>query len=82
MLRETKAEDVLKGYELCRKLSERLNVPVKYHCCTEEIWDELKVKSIRPQDFNPFLMKLYMRDSWLDRSFKIHQSDVRKRREI
>lgn len=67
LLMETKAEDILKGYELCMKLSERLKVPVKYHCCTEEIWDDLKSKTKDIKNFRVFLMHLYMRYSWLDR---------------
>lgn len=67
LLMETKTEDILKGYELCQELSEKLDVPVRYHCCTKEIWDELKAGSKQIQDTEVFLMKLYMRNSWLDR---------------
>jgi hypothetical protein len=67
LLRETKAEDILKGYELCMELSERLSVPVRYHCCVEGLWDDLRAKTKGLQDFKVFLMRLYMRDSWLDR---------------
>jgi hypothetical protein len=67
LLHETKAEDVLKGYELCMKLSERLMVPVRYNCCRKEIRDDLEDKTKDMKDFNVFLMDLYMRYSWLDR---------------
>ncbi|HVI41820.1 MAG TPA: hypothetical protein VM577_14300 [Anaerovoracaceae bacterium] len=67
LLMETKADDILKGYHLCRELSEKLSVPIKYNCCTEEIWDDLKAKTKGIQDFKVFLMRLYMRESWLDR---------------
>lgn len=67
LLMETKAEDILKGYFLCKELSERLNVPIKYNCYVEGILDDLKIKIKDIKDFNIFLMKLYMRDSWLDR---------------
>lgn len=67
LLMETKAKDILKGYELCQELSEKLDVPVRYHCCTKEIWDELKAGSKQIQDTKVFLIKLYMRNSWLDR---------------
>ena len=67
LLMETKAEDILKGYDLCNELSEKLNVPIKYNCCVEGIWDDLKAKIKEIQDFKIFLMKLYMRESWLDR---------------
>jgi hypothetical protein len=67
LLKETRAEDIIKGYFLCRELSERLGVPVRYHCCVEEVWNELKEKASDLKDFNVFRMKLYLRDSWLDR---------------
>lgn len=67
LLMETKAEDILKGYFLCKELSERLNIPVKYNCCVKDIWVDLKAKIQNIQDFIIFLMRLYMRDSWLDR---------------
>jgi len=67
LLMETKAEDIIKGYLLCKKLSECLDIPVKYNCCEEGICDDLKAKSKNIQNFNVFLIKLYMRDSWLNR---------------
>lgn len=67
LLMETTAEDIIKGYSLCKELSYRLNVPLKYNCCVEEMLDELKFKTKEYQEFSIFPIRLYMRDSWLDR---------------
>ena len=67
LLMETKADDILKGYDLCSALSEKLNIPVRYNCCRKEIWDDLKDRIKEIKEFNVFLTTLYMRDSWLDR---------------
>lgn len=70
MLRETKTQDILKGYKLCRQLSEKLDVAVRYHCCTEELWKDLISEAEGLDDFRIFKIKLYMRDSWLDRTLQ------------
>lgn len=67
LLRETKVEDILKGYHLCIELSKKLKVPLKYNCCANELLDELKEKTNTISDFTIFPINLYMRDSWLDR---------------
>jgi hypothetical protein len=67
MLAETQAEDILKGYRLCRDLSAALGIPVKYSCCTEETEAELKKRKADIEELNLFRIKLYMRESWLDR---------------
>jgi len=67
MLAETKTEDIRKGYQLCSELSVKLNIPLKYNCCTEKSYDELPSELKSRKDFKLFKMNLYMRDSWLDR---------------
>lgn len=67
LLRETKVEDIIKGYHLCNELSQKISVPLKYNCCVNEIIEELKNKTNNFPGFTIFPMKLYMRDSWLDR---------------
>ena len=67
LLKETTAEDIIKGYQLCSELSEKLNIPLKYNCCMEELMDVLKLKTKEIKDFPLFKMKRYMRSSWLDR---------------
>lgn len=66
LLRETKPADVVKGHRLCREISEKLGVPVKYDCCTEELAGEL-LSTKEAENHILFRMSLYMRDSWLDR---------------
>lgn len=67
LLMETTAEDIIKGYSLCKELSSWLDIPLKYNCCVEEILDELRSKTREYQEFLIFPIKLYMRESWLDR---------------
>jgi hypothetical protein len=68
LLRETKIEDILKGYQLCKSLSDKLKIPVTYNCCVEELCNQLEEKNKEQLDnFAVFPMKLYMRPSWLDR---------------
>lgn len=67
LLMETKTEDIIKGHFLCKELSVRLNIPLKYNCCVEELLEELKLKTEKYQDFLIFPTRLYMRESWLDR---------------
>lgn len=69
MLRETRAEDVIKGYGLCRELSSFLEIPVEYCCASREICDKIStLKNIKEdKEFRLFPMELYMRPAWLDR---------------
>lgn len=66
LLRETKPDDVLKGRRICREISEKLGIPVKYDCCAEGLAEEL-LSTKETENLILFRMKLYMRDSWLDR---------------
>lgn len=66
LLRETTADDVIKGYRLCRKLSEKLGIPVKYNCCAEGLMEQL-LSTKEAENLILFKMKIYMRDSWHDR---------------
>ncbi len=66
LLRETKPNDVLKGYRICREISEELGIPVIYDCCTEGLEKEL-LSTKEAENLILFRMNLYMRDSWLDR---------------
>ena len=69
LLRETKVEDILKGYKLCKDLSRELNVPITYNTCIEKLVPELeKVKAEKAMDdMVIYPIKLYMRPTWLDR---------------
>jgi len=62
LVRETTAEDVMKGYELSLEVSRRKNIPLKYNVCTESIAKQL------PEDIkkeNLFEINLYMREDWM-----------------
>jgi hypothetical protein len=69
MLRETTTEDILKGYRLCRQISEKIQVPIVYNTCVEELVPQLEqVKAAEGlDDLVIYPMKLYMRPTWLDR---------------
>lgn len=67
LLSETKVNDILKGYHLCLELSEKLEIPLKYNCCTSALMDELKEKTNTLSGFTVFPIRLYMRERWLDR---------------
>ena len=70
LLRETTAADIVKGYKLCREVSDRLGIPIVWNTCREDLLDDLhdliKAESIEGLD-NIYPIKLYMRPSWLDR---------------
>jgi Mrp family chromosome partitioning ATPase len=61
MLKSTTVEDVLKGQELARKVSEKVDVPIKYISAIERVAKEL------PKDLEGeiFPMTLYMREDWM-----------------
>ena len=60
LLKETKVEDVLNGYQLCLTLSKTLNIPIKYNCCFNELLDQLKDQTKNFKNFTIFAMNLYM----------------------
>ena len=70
LLRETTASDIVKGYELCKQVSEKLNIPIAWNTCREDLLDDLneliKEKNITGLE-NIYPIKLYMRPTWLDR---------------
>ena len=70
LLRETTASDIVKGYELCKQVSEKLNIPIAWNTCREDLLDDLneliKEKNITDLE-NIYPIKLYMRPTWLDR---------------
>lgn len=61
MLKATTIDDVKKGQEVCRKVSEARNIPIKFVACLESI-----VKDI-PEDFEGEVVPihLYLRDEWM-----------------
>ena len=68
LIRETTTRDIIKGYNLCRQISERLGIPTVYNTCIEELLVELN-QTIQKEgltDFIVYPIKLYMRPTWLD----------------
>lgn len=61
LLRYTTVEDVLRGQELCRQVSEALNIPIKYVSAIESIVKDL------PNDLEGEIMpiKMIMREDWM-----------------
>ena len=63
---ETTTDDILKGYELCQKLSRSTGIPIVFSTCAKHLADELKAQTKDAPDFRIFPMTLQMRPSWLD----------------
>jgi len=70
LLRETTANDIIKGYKLCKQVSDKLGIPIVWNTCREDLLDELThlISDQKLEDLdNIYPIKLYMRPSWLDR---------------
>ncbi|MBR6798432.1 MAG: ATP-binding protein, partial [Firmicutes bacterium] len=67
LLRETTADDIVKGYKLCRQVSDKLGIPIVWNTCHEDLLDDLK-QLIADENIegleNIYPIKLYMRPSW------------------
>lgn len=61
MLKATTVEDVLKGQEVAKKVSEMRNIPIKYISCLEEVAEQL------PEGLDGQILPihLYMRADWM-----------------
>lgn len=61
LLRHTTIDEILKGQELCKKVSEALNIPIKYVGVLESLIDQL------PKDLEGTIMpiKMIMREDWM-----------------
>ena len=70
LLRETTADDIVKGYKLCRQVSDKLGIPIVWNTCHEDLLGDLK-QLIADENIegleNIYPIKLYMRPTWLDR---------------
>ncbi len=65
LLRETTADDIVKGWLMCREIEKRTGIPLRFSTCVESLAEDLEKK--RPDDAPVFPISLYMRPSWLDR---------------
>lgn len=61
MLKSTRAEDVVNGYNLAKEVSDDTGLPIIYNVCLESLVDELP-KEVKA---NAFPIKLYMREEWM-----------------
>ncbi|SHK18329.1 nucleotide-binding protein [Paramaledivibacter caminithermalis] len=61
LLRDTSIDDVLMGQELAKKVSENLQIPIKYVSALE------KVARLLPEDIEGYIfpIKMYMREDWM-----------------
>lgn len=62
LVRETTKDDIIKGYNLSKEVSEKLNVPIKYVFCIEELVSSLP-EEIKALTFP--IKTLYMREDWM-----------------
>lgn len=61
MLKSTSMEDVLKGYDLAKKVSEETKIPIKYNVCLSTIADSIN----EVLEGEIFPINLYMREEWM-----------------
>ncbi|MGM0396098.1 MAG: ATP-binding protein [Bacillota bacterium] len=61
LLKSTTVEDVMRGYNLAKEVSQETGLPIKYNVCLETLADKL------PEELgdNVFPIKLYMREEWM-----------------
>ncbi len=72
LLRETTADDVIKGYDMCREIEKRTGIPLRYSTCVAELAAELARKG--PEDMLIYPIRLFMRPTWLDRPVQTSKS--------
>lgn len=61
LVRETTIEDILKGRELVKEVSNITNIPIKYVTCLESLIPQLPTNL----DGDVFPINLYMRECWM-----------------
>ena len=61
MLKSTSVEDVVKGYNLAKEVSDDTGLPIIYNVCLKSLVDDLP-EEIRA---NAFPIELYMREEWM-----------------
>jgi hypothetical protein len=68
LLAETQPEHIQSGILLCNELAQKTGIPVRYHCCAEDLCERVftgEFSQVEKQ--TRFPMKIYMRPTWLDR---------------
>ncbi len=69
LLRQTTPQDILRGYALCRRLSEQTGIPIRCSTCVRGLVPQLREEAARQGlgDLRIWPIDLYMRPTWLDR---------------
>lgn len=63
LLRETTADDIFKGYDLCKAASEARSIPILCNCYPMQVVDPAQLKGL-PESLMP--LGLYLRPTWFD----------------
>lgn len=62
MLTETTADDIMKGFELCRRVSQSKGIPVKYNVCEKKYLEKL-METAKKQGYEPVAIRKAGEDS-------------------
>lgn len=65
LLRSTSVEDILAGLELCKEVSKRTGIPIKYITVLRSLEEELRSKIGEEFKGKIFPIDLYMREDWM-----------------
>lgn len=66
MLRETTADDILRGHRLCRTVSEQTGLPLVCNAYPAALVDPAALADLAQEPLLP--LGMYLRESWLDRA--------------
>lgn len=61
LVRQTTAEDVLRGFRLCQKVSEATGLPIRYNCLLTELAEQMPPSMKETL----FPIRLIMREAWM-----------------
>jgi hypothetical protein len=68
LLRETRVDDIIQGYQFCQELSKELRIPIRFSCCPVLLYEDLCKKDINEAMKDGILpVALHMRETWLDK---------------
>ena len=70
MLKETTADDIIKGYRMCQEVSEITGYPIVWNTCRKDLLPELEKRLAEEgigDEFVIYPIQLYMRPDWLDK---------------
>lgn len=68
MLRQTTAEDIMRGYRVAKQVADEMGLRVVYSTCEHHLIEPLKELAAKePFECEIFSIELQMRDTWLDK---------------